>query len=137
LTWISGPILLVSMRVEFALGLACALGVLGCAHRNSAAPKPARAPGEPNYNASASNHTLIVTPDKGLVGKVVTVNAAARFVVLNFPIGHLPQLEQQLNVYRLGLKVGEVKVTGPQRDDNIVGDVTSGDVVVGDEVRDR
>src|SRR5262245_44519232 len=125
------------MRVEFALGLACALGVLGCGHRNTVASNPARVPGEPNYYASASNHTLIVTPDKGLVGKVVKVNAAARFVVLNFPIGHLPQLEQQLNVYRLGLKVGEVRVTGPQRDDNIVGDVTSGDVVVGDEVRDR
>jgi len=125
------------MRVLFASGLACALGVLGCGHQNTAAPKPARVPGEPNYYASSSNHTLIVTPDKVLVGKIVTVNAAARFVVLNFPVGRLPQLDQQLNVYRLGLKVGEVKVTGPQRDDNIVGDVTAGDVAVGDEVRDR
>ena len=122
------------MRVVFALGSACALGVLGCGHQNTAAPKPGR---EPNYYASSSNHTLIVTPDKALIGKIVTVNAAARFVVLNFPIGHLPQIEQQLNVYRLGLKVGEVKVTGPQRDDNIVGDVTAGDVALGDEVRDR
>jgi hypothetical protein len=137
LTSISDGILLFSMRVVFALGLACALGVLGCGHQDTAAPKPGRVPAEPNYYTSSSNHTLIVTPDKALVGKIVTVNAAARFVVLNFPIGHLPQLEQQLNVYRLGLKVGEVKVTGPQRDDNIVGDVTAGDVAVGDEVRDR
>ena len=119
------------MRVVFALGLACVLGVLGCGHQNTPAPKPAHVPGESKYNASSSNQTLIV------VGKIVTVNAAARFVVLNFPVGHLPQLEQQLNVYRLGLKVGEIKVTGPQRDDNIVGDVTAGDVAVGDEVRDR
>ena len=123
------------MRVVFALGLTCALGVLGCGHQNTAAPKPAHVPGEPI--ASSSNQMLIVTPDKVLVGKIVTVNAAARFVVLNFPVGRLPQLEQQLNVYRLGLKVGEIKVTGPQRDDNIVGDVTAGDVAVGDEVRDR
>lgn len=125
------------MRVVVALCLACAAGVLGCGHQNTAASKPARVPGETNYYASSSNHTLIVTPDRALIGKIVTVNAAARFVVLNFPVGHLPQLEQQLNVYRLGLKVGEIKVTGPQRDDNIVGDVTAGDVAVGDEVRDR
>lgn len=125
------------MRVVFALGLVCALGVLGCSHRKTPAPGPARSPGDTNSFASASNRTLIVTPDKALIGKVLAVNAAGRFVVLNFPIGHLPQLDQQLNVYRLGLKVGEVKVTGPQRDDNIVGDVTAGDVAVGDEVRDR
>ena len=125
------------MRVVFALGLACALGVLGCGNRNTSAPKPARVPGEPDHYASSSNHNVIVTPDRALTGKVMTVNAAGRFVVLNFPIGRLPQLDQQLNVYRLGLKVGEVKMTGPQRDDNIVGDITAGDVAVGDEVRDR
>jgi hypothetical protein len=42
-----------------------------------------------------------------------------------------------MNVYRRGLKVGEVKVTGPQRDDNIVADITAGEAAVGDEVRDR
>ena len=125
------------MRVVFALGLACALGVLGCGHRKAVSSKPARVPASPNAVGSASDHALIVTPDKSLIGKIVTVNSAARFAVLNFPIGRLPQLDQQLNVYRLGLKVGEVRVTGPQRDDNIVGDVTAGDVAVGDEVRDR
>jgi len=125
------------MRIVFALGVASALGLLGCGHRKPSAARPARSPGDVSSFASASNHTLIVTPDKALIGKVLTVNPAGRFVVLNFPVGHLPQLEQQLNVYRLGLKVGEVKVTGPQRDDNIVGDVTAGDVAVGDEVRDR
>jgi hypothetical protein len=41
----------------------------------------------------------------------------------------------RLNVYRHGLKVGEVKITGPQQEDNTVGDIASGEVEVGDELR--
>lgn len=40
-------------------------------------------------------------------------------------------------VYRDGLKVGEVKITGPTRDNNTVGDLVSGVANKGDEVRDR
>jgi hypothetical protein len=43
--------------------------------------------------------------------------------------------EQRLNLYRRGLRVGEVKVTGPQREDNIVADLVAGEAEVGDEVR--
>ena len=68
---------------------------------------------------------------------MLKVNGAARFVVLNFPIGRLPSIEQRLNVYRQNLKVGEVKVTGPQREDNIVADISVGEAAVGDDVRDR
>jgi hypothetical protein len=57
--------------------------------------------------------------------------------VLNFPIGKLPFIAQRLNVYRHNLKVGEVKVTGPQREDNIVADISAGEAQVGDDVRDR
>jgi hypothetical protein len=35
------------------------------------------------------------------------------------------------------LKVAEIKVTGPQRDNNTVADLVSGDAQVGDEVRDQ
>ena len=80
---------------------------------------------------------LTVTPDNPLVGKVATVNSAGRFVVLSFPVGHLPALEQRLIVNRRGLKVGEVKVTGPQQDENIVADIVAGDAETGDEVKDR
>ena len=80
---------------------------------------------------------LIVTPETGLVGKVETANQNLRYVVLSFPIGHLPAMEQRLNVYRHGLKVGEVKVTGPQIEDNVVADIVEGDSGPGDEVRDK
>jgi hypothetical protein len=59
-----------------------------------------------------------------------------RFVVLNFPICSLPMQDQHLNVYRRGKKVGEVKITGPKRDDNIVAEILDGVPCVGDVVRD-
>jgi len=65
------------------------------------------------------------------------VRTAERFVVLNFPVGRLPVIDQRLNVYRGGLKVGEVKVTGPQYDDNVVADLVAGDSEIGDQVRDK
>jgi hypothetical protein len=79
----------------------------------------------------------IVTPDNSLTAKVISFNPAGRFVVLGFPVGQMPRLEQGLFLYRNGLKVGEVKVTGPQRDNNIVADLIAGEAQAGDEVRDR
>ncbi len=118
------------------------LGVLtgaACGHKKAAAPPPGAATGRENRSFSPTPvpKNLIVTPDNALVGKVVRVNPNGSYVVLNFPVGRLPALQQRLNLYRLGLKVGEVKVSGPQRDDNIIADVTSGEAAVGDEVRDR
>ena len=98
----------------------------GCVH--SKAPAPA---------AVAKPAPTIVTPDNSLAGKVVSYNETGRFVVLNFPAGRLPQMNRQLFLYRAGLKVAEVNVTGPQSDDNTVADLISGDAQVGDEVRDQ
>jgi len=120
--------------------VSAALVLSGCGGKRQSTTPSGRAG---NYDesapttASGNNKKLIVTPEKGLIGKVALVNPAARFVVLNFPIGHLPALEQRLNLYRAGLKVGEVKVTGPQYDDNVVADLLAGDSEVGDQVRDQ
>ena len=80
---------------------------------------------------------LVVTQENSLIGKVALVRTGERFVVLNFPVGRLPAIDQRLNLYRGGLKVGEVKVTGPQYDDNIVADLVEGDSEVGDQVREK
>ncbi|MCS7091704.1 MAG: hypothetical protein RMN51_12225 [Verrucomicrobiota bacterium] len=77
----------------------------------------------------------VVTPDLKLSGKVVSVNPVGRFVVLRFMGGRLPVLGQELSVYRREMKVGEVKVSGPQRDEHIVADIVTGELQVGDEVR--
>lgn len=104
------------------------LALTGCFLKKD---KPTPGPGVRRADGS------IVTPARALRGKILQVNAQVRFVVMGFPLGRMPALETRLNVYRQELKVGEIKVTGPQRDDNIVGDVISGEAQVGDEVRDN
>jgi hypothetical protein len=79
----------------------------------------------------------VVTPDNSLTAKVASYNAVGRFVVLSFPVGQMPQMNQTLFLYRNGLKVAELKVTGPQSDNNIVADLISGEAQVGDQVRDQ
>ena len=92
--------------------------------RQAAAPKSPKAP------------ELIVTPGTLKYGKISSVNPGARFVVMTFRSGQLPDLERRLGVYRNGLKVAEVKITGPHRDTNTVGDIVAGECQPGDEVRD-
>ncbi len=98
----------------------------GCVHHKPAHPAAVIVPAP-----------TIVTPDNSLSGKVVSYNEAGRFVVLNFPAGRMPKMNQTLFLYRAGLKVAEVNVTGPQSDDNTVADLVSGDAQPGDEARDR
>ena len=77
----------------------------------------------------------IITPDQSLAAKVVRINTTARFVLLYFPADKMPKLDQTLFAYRSGLKVAELKVTGPQQDSNIAADIVSGEPQVGDSVR--
>lgn len=119
--------------MRFLVVLIGVLVICGCAGKRQAQPQDsssARA-------GTNSPQKLVVTPATALVGKVVQVNTAGRFVVLNFPLGRLPALEQSMNLYRGGLKVGEVKITGPQDDDNIVADLLTGDSEVGDQARNN
>jgi hypothetical protein len=102
----------------------------GCAHQQSLfAPVPVQ-------SAPGLSQT-IVTPDNSLTGKVVSYNSVGRFVVLGFPVGQMAKMDQTLFLYRAGLKVAEIKITGPQRDNNTVADLVGGDAQVGDEVRDQ
>ena len=126
------------MRIVSSLALSGALLLAGCANKPDGfntqgfAPLPASSGTHPSL---PSPQTVIVTPETGFSGKVVKVNAGGRFVVLSFPLGHLPAIDDQLNVYHLGLKVGEIKISGPQLDDNIIGDLIKGTAVAGDVVR--
>ena len=85
--------------------------------------------------SGATGSKTIVTPDMSLAAKVVTVNTAGRFVLLNFPADKMPKIPQTLFIYRAGLKVAEVTVTGPRSENNIVADLVSGEPRVGDTVR--
>ena len=115
--------------MKLILPLTSVLAVIllaGCAHHRSA---PAL--------ATAGPASTIVTPGDSLAGKVVAVNATGRFVVLNYPTAQIPKADQTLFLYRAGLKVGEIKVTGPQNDDNTVADLVTGEAQIGDEARDQ
>src|SRR5215510_8568159 len=117
------------------------LGALaaGCAAKKSQSTPIYSDPGAAtgfSMEGTSQQAKLIVTPASGASGKVAMVNNASRFVVLNYPLGHLPDNNRRLNVYHNGLKVAEVKITGPQYDDNIVADLLSGECEVGDETRE-
>ena len=114
----------------------------GCAHHKAAPTtkpvKPAATVRKTTVKPAATvAPQTIVTPDNSLAARVVSYNATGRFVVLSFPPGQMPKLEQSLFLYRDGMKIGEVKITGPQRDNNIVADLVTGEAQVGNEVRDQ
>ena len=80
---------------------------------------------------------LTINPDNSLDGRVVNADAGGRFVILNFPLGQMPSLDSVMTVYRRGVKVGQIKITGPQRDDSIAADVISGEARVEDAAREN
>lgn len=130
------------MKFGFALLLTMMMVVAGCASKQpasvkSTSPKPETAKPVVAEPTSEGETKLIVTPENLLVGKVATFNTAGRFVVLDFPIGKMPVLDQVMFIYRQGLKVGELRITGPERDHNTVADLISGEARKGDEVRDK
>jgi len=47
----------------------------------------------------------------------------------------LPPLNQHMSAYRQGLKVADLKISGPQRDLHTVADIVAGECRVGDDVR--
>jgi len=132
------------MKLFLVFALAGLLAT-GCASHKKSAPKTKPIPQAgvvanppPTATPVVTPATpAIVTPDNSLSARVLSYNAAGRFAVLGFPIGQMPKIGQTLFLYRLGLKVAEVKITGPQRDNNIVADLISGEAQVGDEVRDQ
>ena len=116
------------MKTLVPLGFFLAGMCAGCATHNKAFP---------NSPAANLSPAMIVTPDNSIVGNVIYYDAAGRFVVVNFPAGQMPAMGQILFLYRAGLKTAEVKITGPQGYGNIVADLLTGDVKIGDDVRDK
>ena len=101
------------------LKLLLVIALVGCASRDK----------------KSGEQGVIVTPGGALPGTVISVNPGARFVVLRFPLGQLPALNQRMSAYRQGLKVAELRISGPQRDIHTIADVLAGECKAGDEVR--
>jgi hypothetical protein len=114
--------------MRIVTGLACGLLLLaGCAHPK---PPPGRAPPPVKKHSPPT----VITPDLTPVGRVEMVNREARFIVVSFPPGHLPAPGEHWSVNHRGLKIGEVVISGPQREVDTVADVIAGEANVGDDV---
>jgi hypothetical protein len=127
-------------RMKIAAYLAALLAVLGstgCLWGRHPKPPPPAVVDLSHSGTNASTNTFVVTPDEAVSGRVTSVNENLRFVVLTFPLGQLPPLGSRMNIFRNGAIVGEVKITGPQRDDNSVADIVFGAARKGDEVRPK
>lgn len=123
------------MRISFLAVTVSVIAISGCARSKNARVMP-----ETEVVFSGTNalgEKMIVTAAEGLSGKVSSVNSELRFVVLTFPIGQMPAEHQLLYVFRNGLKIGELNVTGPARGDSTVADIVTGEARPGDEVRDK
>ena len=112
--------------MKYLAGLALGLGVLVCAGCASSKKSVSTAP-----------PPAIVSADDAQRAAVAMYNPIGRFVVLSFPAGSLPKHGQVFFIYHGGLKAGEVKITGPERDTSTVADLISGEAHAGDEVRDQ
>jgi hypothetical protein len=129
------------MRLFTCLLLLCAVTLLlGCAGTNGSVERTTtadRVTGDGTSLPAAPKPGLAKMVKDALVGRVVMVNSTARFAVLSFPLGQMAAIGQHLAVYRAGVQVGELKASGPQRDDKIVADILAGDCQIGDEVWDK
>lgn len=92
-------------------------------------------PSTSSDSLTITNKSQIITLSERSSGRVAAINAVARFAVVDYALNPLPPLNMVLGVYRQGVKVGEVRITGPAEHDNIAADILTGDVQIGDEVR--
>jgi hypothetical protein len=111
------------MRVLFFYLL---VALIGCSSnpKSSTAPKP-------------KTSAAVITPDFKPTGKIVMFNDQARFAVVNFAFGAMPKADDHLAVYRKGLKVGDLRATAQQKDNNVIADLMAGSAQKGDEVREE
>jgi hypothetical protein len=123
------------MRCCFIICLAGALWVGGC--RSAKNPEPAEGSSRRVIRSEAIQPKTSVRPVNVARGRVVSVREDLRFLIADFAGSKLPQLDQELAVYRFDQKVAEIKVSGPFRGTTVAADITAGDPKPGDLVRER
>lgn len=103
-------------------------------------PQPERKRPRASRNPSGSSRIAIpktprIVPVNEITGRVAAVHPTLRFVVIDFYLSPLPQVDQRLGVFREGQKVGVVKISREERSQNVAADILAGEARVGDEVR--
>ena len=110
-----------------------ALFAAGCAGPTPAAPKSKSA--APVATRPTAPPVPVIEPVQAFSGRVVLVNGPLKYVVVEGVLGRLPPVEQTLNIYRDGQKVGVAVVSGQSRGANFAADLSEGEARVGDTVR--
>ena len=130
-----------------ALALAAALAFAGFRSGNpspsdspSLTPVPTKGGGlgrdaQPADSQSTTNRAEadpLVLPTSG---RIHSVHPGLQFVVVDYTLGGIPPLQSILHVYRDDQKVGEIRLTGPERNGFVAADVLEGVLRNDDEVR--
>lgn len=119
-----------SSPCRFWLVVTLGLILVGCSTpKNTPPPSPVAKPAEPP--------TPRMVPVTSLFGRIVQVNAALRYAVIDFGVGNIPRPGDRLDVFRAGQKVGEMRVSNQARGGIIAADIMTGDVQELDEARTR
>jgi hypothetical protein len=84
---------------------------------------------------SVTNDNRVITLADPWAGKVALVNPEARFVILDYSLSQMPPMGQRLSVFRKGVRVGEVKISGQPQTGYVAADITTGEIKIGDESR--
>ncbi|MBI2947943.1 MAG: hypothetical protein HYY23_09865 [Verrucomicrobia bacterium] len=131
------------MRFTWALLTSVSL-LLGCKNPNPNSPSPNKSSPKPTPTKRGKAPTQAaapagkfpqVTPILESKGIIKAVNPASGFVVIDFYLSQLPRVGQRMSLYRRGLKVAEVKISGPEMSRYIAADIVAGEAQVGDEAR--
>lgn len=69
------------------------------------------------------------------LGFISSVNVVGRFVVINFSNSVMPQVGDELRVFRSGRAIGTVKITEPLQTPMATADIIGGDFQRGDAVQ--
>lgn len=89
----------------------------------------------PGVDGGSTNAVPAIRPLDGGVGRIVRVQSALKFVVVDYRLNTPPRPDDRLVVYRGGEKVAELKAGYFSRETTIAADILSGDPREGDEVR--
>ncbi len=138
----------VGTALAFAATLAFTLSLAGCASNDGdpSSDRPAVQtipskggglvtefqPSDPTTKSDNAESEPLVLPTSG---RIHTINAGLRFVVVDYTLGGAPPLESLVNVYRGNQRVGQIRLTGPERNGFIAADIVEGILQTDDEVR--
>lgn len=90
------------------------------------------APADPLGRTNAAATDPLVLPTSG---RIHSVNPGLQFVVVDYTIGGAPPMQSLVPVYRGNQKIGQLRLTGPERNGFVAADVVEGIVQIDDEVR--